>query len=98
MNISSKNKQKLKGFSHSIKPSIIIGKEGVSKATIKSINKIIKNKELIKIKFNSFKNEIDSMSKLIENSCKAIFIGNIGNILILYKQNPDINKRKYIFE
>ena len=30
MKISSKNKQKLRGLAHSIKPSILIGKEGLS--------------------------------------------------------------------
>ncbi len=97
MNLSSKNKQQLKGIAHSFKPSLIIGKEGASEATINSINMIFENKELIKIKFNSFKNEIDSISEYIKNSCDAIIIGNIGNILILYKQNPDSEKRRYEF-
>ena len=96
MKISSKDKQKLKGLAHSIKPSVIIGKEGASKSTINSINNILENKELIKIKFNLFKNEKDSIAKEIENSCNATIISQIGNILILFKQNPDIDKRKFI--
>ena len=40
MEISSKDKQKLKGLAHSIKPSVIIGKEGASKMSI------LLNKEL----------------------------------------------------
>ena len=96
MKISSKDKQKLKGLAHSIKPSVIIGKEGVSKSTINSINNILENKELIKVKFNSFKNEKDSIAKEIENFCNATIVGQIGNIIILFKQNPDIDKRKFI--
>ncbi len=96
MKISSKDKQKLKGFAHSIKHSIIIGKEGLSQNSINSINKIIEDKELIKIKFNSFKEEKKSLSEEIETSCNASIVGQIGNILILFKQNPEIDKRKYI--
>ena len=96
MKISSKDKQKLKGLAHSIKPSVIIGKEGASKNTINSINNILENKELIKVKFNLFKNEKDSIAKEIEDSCNATIVGQIGNILILFKQNPDIDKRKFI--
>ena len=96
MKISSKDKQKLKGLAHSIKPSVIIGKEGASKSTINSINNILENKELIKVKFNSFKNEKDSIAKELEDSCNATIVGQIGNILILFKQNPDIDKRKFI--
>ena len=96
MKISSKDKQKLKGLAHSIKPSVIIGKEGASKSTINSINNVLENKELIKVKFNLFKNEKDSIAKEIEDSCNATIVGQIGNILILFKQNPDIDKRKFI--
>ncbi len=96
MKISPKNKQKLKGIAHSIKPSIIIGKEGLSKGTINSINNVLEHKELIKIKFNSFRDEKHSIAKSIEDSCEATIIGQIGNILILFKQNSDIDKRKII--
>ena len=96
MKISSKDKQKLKGLAHSIKPSVIIGKEGASKSTINSINNILENKELIKVKFNLFKNEKDSIAKEIEDSCNATIVGQIGNIIILFKQSPDIDKRKFI--
>jgi len=96
MKISSKDKQKLKGLAHSIKPSVIIGKEGASKSTINSINNILENKELIKVKFNLFKNEKNSIAKEIEDSCNANIVGQIGNIIILFKQSPDIDKRKFI--
>ena len=96
MKITSKEKQKLKGLAHSIKPSVIIGKEGASKSTINSINNVLENKELIKVKFNLFKNEKDSIAKEIEDSCNATIVGQIGNILILFKQSPDIDKRKFI--
>ena len=96
MKISSKNKQKLRALAHSIKPSIIIGKEGLSKGTIDSINKMLEYKELIKIKFNSYRDVKHEIAKNIEDFCKAVIIGNIGNVLILFKQNPDIVKRKII--
>jgi RNA-binding protein len=96
MKISSKDKQKLKSLAHSIKPSVIIGKEGISKNTLNSINNVFENKELIKIKFISFKDEKDSIAKDIEGFCNATLVGLIGNIIILFKQNPDIDKRKIV--
>ena len=96
MKISSKDKQKLRSLAHSINPSVIIGKEGASKSTINSINNVLENKELIKVKFNSYKNEKDSIAKNIENSCNATIVGQIGNIIILFKQSTDIDKRKFI--
>ena len=96
MEISSKDKQKLKGLAHSIKPSVIIGKEGASKSIFNSINNILENKELIKVKFNFFQNEKDSIAKEIEDYCNATIVGQIGNIIILFKQSSDIDKRKFL--
>lgn len=96
MKISSKDKQKLKGMAHSFKPSIIIGKEGASDRTINKINEILETNELIKIKFNEYKNEKKSISQNIENQCNAVIISQIGNIVILFKQNPDADKRNYL--
>ena len=98
MKISSRNKQMLKGLAHSIKPSIIIGKEGLSEGTLNSINNALENKELIKVKFNTFKDEKHTMSKNIEDICEATIIGMIGNILILFKRNNDKDKRNIIFK
>jgi len=98
MKISSKNKQMLKGLAHSIKPSIIIGKEGLSKGTLNSINNALENKELIKIKFNALKDEKHHISKKIEDIYEATIIGMIGNILILFKQNNDKDKKNIILK
>ena len=96
MRISSKDKHKLRALAHSIKPSIIVGKEGASTSCINSIINALKSKELIKVKFNSFKDEKKIIAREIEDSCNAVIVGQIGNILILFKQNPDTNKRKVV--
>lgn len=94
--LSSKDKHKLRALAHSMKPSVIIGKEGASESCINSINNTLKSKELIKVKFNSFKDEKKSIAKQIGDSCNAVIVGQIGNILILFKQSSDSSKRKII--
>ncbi len=94
MTINSKTKQVLKGLAHSFKPIIIIGKDGLSEGTIDSIKKALEHRELIKIKFNSLKDEKKIISKKIEQVCNAFIISIIGNTLILFKQNSDLEKRK----
>ena len=94
--LSSKDKHKLRALAHSMKPSVIIGKEGASESCINSINNTLQANELIKVKFNSFKDEKKSIAKQIEESCNAAIVGQIGNILILFKPNSDSDKRKII--
>ena len=52
MKISSKERKRLKGHAHSIKPLIIIGKEGVSENKINTINDMIENNNEIKLKIS----------------------------------------------
>ncbi len=96
MTITTKEKQILKSYAHKIKPTIIIGKEGLNYLIIHNINKALEKNELIKIKFNSFKSNKKVLSKSIESACNAISINIIGHILILYKQNSDFDKRIYL--
>ena len=56
---------------------------------------MIENKELIKIKFNSYKDQKNLLIKKIESSCNVNIVDQIGNIVILFKQNLDIEKRNF---
>ena len=95
MVLSSKAKKKLRAAAHSIKPSIIIGKEGASSSSIDSIDKILDIKELIKIKFNSYKDQKNKIINYIAEKLDAVVVGRIGNIVILFRQTPEIHKRKF---
>ena len=44
----------------------------------------------------SFKSNKKDLSKSIESACNAISVNIIGHILILYKQNSDVDKRSYL--
>ena len=50
MIVTSKQKQYLRGLAHSLDPYIIIGKNGLSPSSIKSINKSLTDHELIKVR------------------------------------------------
>ena len=98
MELSSKAKKKLRAAAHSIKPSIIIGKEGASSSSIDSIDKILDIKELIKIKFNSHKDEKIKIINYIAKKLDAVVVGRIGNTAILFRQTPEPDKKKIIDE
>jgi len=84
----------LRGLAHRLSPVVIIGYEGVSDSVIKTIAKALDDHELIKVKFNKFKEEKKPLSLDIETKTKSHMVGLIGNVAIFYKQNPDEKKRK----
>ena len=95
MNLKGKQRKYLRGLAHHYKPHVIIGKNELTKGSLNSINESLESKELIKVKFfdNLCKNKSIS---IIETSLKCFVIGNIGKILIIYRQNEDVDKRKII--
>ena len=84
----------LRGQAHHLKPLVIIGQQGVTDTVIQAINDALDLHELIKIKFNSFKEQKKELAAEIEQQTRSELLGIIGNIAIYYRQQPDKDKRK----
>ena len=93
--ISSKQRSKLRSLAHHLKPLINIGKAGITDGCLTSISKALDSHELIKIKFLQNKAAKKDLKDRINNNINASIVGEIGNTLIVYKQNEDEDKRKY---
>ncbi|MBN2255695.1 MAG: YhbY family RNA-binding protein [Deltaproteobacteria bacterium] len=86
----------LRGLAHHLKPSVLIGRKGITPALIQEIREELDRHELIKIKFVDFKEKShkEKLSALIEETSQSRCIGTIGHMAIFYKQNRDPEKRK----
>ena len=91
--INSSDRKKLRALAHHLEPSVIIGKRGYNDGVRISIEEILDKRELIKVKFNEHKDSKKMFSHKIESDTKSHIVGMIGNITILYRQNPDTEKR-----
>jgi RNA-binding protein len=87
----------LRGIAHALRPSILIGYEGLSTAVIKTIEKALDDHELIKVKFNKFKEEKEIYCENIESATKSEMVGLIGNVAIFYREQADPEKRRIKF-
>ena len=94
MNLTAKQRSYLRSLAHHFPPAIIIGKNGLTDASIAHIKELLDKHELIKIKFLSTNKEYFE-NKLIEKT-NSFIVGSIGKIFILYKQSEDKDKRKII--
>ncbi len=70
---------------HHLKPVVIIGHNGVSESLIAAVNGALDSHELIKIKFNEYKEEKSSLSESLAKSTSSLLLGIIGNVAILYR-------------
>ena len=98
MKLDTKQRKTLKSKAHHLKPVVIIGKMDINDSVIKTVSESINSHELIKIKFNHYKDRKDEMIKIINKKTNSELVSIIGNIAIIYKQNKDINKRKYFID
>ncbi len=82
-------RKKLKSRAHHLKPVVMIGQKGLTDSLVRSVDKALHDHELIKVKFIDYKDEKQELADEIAEKTASAIIGMIGNILILYKENPD---------
>lgn len=90
MNITTKQKQYLKGLAHLLKPIVMLGNNGLTEGVLAEIEQALEHHELIKVKISTE----DRESKLlivnaIIRETSACEVQVIGKTLVLYRPSPD---------
>ncbi|HMO56294.1 MAG TPA: ribosome assembly RNA-binding protein YhbY [Roseiflexaceae bacterium] len=91
--LTNAQRQKLRSLAHHLKPTTHVGKNGLSESVIASVDHELDAHELIKVKFQDFKEERHALADELVAATGSILITIIGNIAILYRQHPDPEKR-----
>ncbi|MGR9116006.1 MAG: ribosome assembly RNA-binding protein YhbY [Gammaproteobacteria bacterium] len=87
--MNSAEKKQLKAQAHSLKPVVIIGQSGLTKEVMAEIELALDHHELIKVKIRAEREERKKIQEDICTQTGAEFIQSIGQIIILYRLNPD---------
>ena len=93
-NLSSSQRSYLRSQAHHLEPVVLIGKHGITDGTIESIDRVLEARELIKIKFHDFKDGKLGLSEKITELTNSQVVGVIGHTVIIFRQNPDSDKRQ----
>ena len=95
--LTTRQKQYLKGLAHPLNPLVQIGKEGMSQSIINTIIAELSNHELIKVKIgNNSGLEKHSTSQETAELTGSALVQLIGKTFVLYKGNPERPKDKRI--
>jgi len=94
--LNSSQRRRLKSLAHHLEPVVMVGRKGFSENLSKAVDKALSDHELIKIKFVDLKDEKRELTDEIISSVNASLVGIIGNIAILYRENPDIPAKERI--
>jgi RNA-binding protein len=89
-------KKYLRGLAHDLKPIVLIGREGITDGIVRAADEGLCQHELIKIKFNEFKEKEQKKTltdELVDQTASAL-IGTIGHTALLFRPQTDPMKRR----
>lgn len=95
MDINAKQRKLLEKNAQPLNALVQVGGAGVTEEQIKQISRLLGEHELIKVKFNEFKDEKHELSNEIAQKTDSTLVRLIGNVLILYRPAKEPNDRKF---
>ncbi len=90
MNLSTKQKQYLKGLAHSLKPVVQLGNNGLTEGVLAEVENALSHHELIKVKIPTDERDLKkAIIDAIVRETQAFHVQTIGHTLILYKASEE---------
>ena len=84
--LTSKQRKYLEKEAHDLQPVVIVGGAGVTDGLIQMADNSLAAHELIKIKFNEYKDEVKELTAEICEKCDATLVRIIGFTAILFRE------------
>jgi len=92
--LTSHQRKFLRALAHDLPPVVLVGKRGVTDELVRSAAEALEAQELVKVKFNDFKETKAELLDEIARRANADVVGIIGHIGTLYKWQPEAEKRQ----
>ena len=93
--LSSKQRKYLEKEAHDLQPVVIVGGAGLTEGVISMADKSLASHELIKIKFNEYKDEVKELTAQLCEKTDATLVRIIGFTAILYREAEKPEDRKF---
>ncbi|MFT5234666.1 MAG: RNA-binding protein [Shewanella sp.] len=91
MNLTTKQKQHLKGLAHNLKPVVMLGSNGLTEGVLAEIDNALAYHELIKVKIASGDRELkNAVVDAIVRETQATKVQLIGHVVVLFRQSEEM--------
>lgn len=88
--LNNKQIAKLKGLANTLKPIVLVGKDGLSDNLFSSIDDAFNTHELIKVKIlKTCSLTANELSIEICSNCHCEHVQSIGKVIVFYKRNKE---------
>lgn len=95
MELTSKQRKLLEKAAHDLQPVVIVGGAGVTEGVENMVNTSLAAHELIKVKFNEYKEDKFDLTNDLCAAANATLVRIIGNVAILYREAEEPEDRKF---
>lgn len=92
--LTSKQRKNLERLAHDLQPVVIVGGAGVTDGVISMVDNSLAAHELIKVKFNEYKDEIRDLTTELCEKTDATLVRIIGFTVILFREAEEEEDRK----
>ncbi len=94
MSLTTRQISHLRSLGQKLEPILVVGKNGLSDAFIKSVDETLQHNELIKIRLGELKEKRKTIAPelAVKTGCELVTL--VGHVIVLYRQHPDPAKRK----
>ncbi len=67
----------------------MVGKKGVDEGVVKALDEALIAHELVKVRFQDFKNEVRPLADELTKQVNAAVVTTVGHVAIIFRQNED---------
>ena len=92
--LTSKQRKNLEKIAHDLQPIVIVGGAGVTEGVVSMVENSLAAHELIKVKFNEYKDEIHELTTELCEKTDATLVRIIGFTAILFREAEEEEDRK----
>ena len=89
MNTLIPNLRALRALAHTLKPVVIVGQHGPTEAVLAELDGALAHHQVLKVRLRADRDTRASWTQTILDATGAQAVQRIGQILVLYRRNPD---------
>lgn len=95
MELKSYQRAFLRSQAQLLDPVVSVGKDGLSDGVVKALDEALLHHELVKVRFQSFKDEISDISRQLEEQTGSTLVATTGFTSVFFRQDPKDPERIY---
>lgn len=95
--LTSKQRKNLEKIAHDLQPVVIVGGAGVTDGVVSMVENSLAAHELIKVKFNEYKDDIRELTADLCEKTDATLVRIIGFTAILFREAEEEEDRKITY-